>query len=281
MLDCVRSLLDQDYPSDRYELIVVENGSRRGIPAELSQLAQRSERPPVRCLELARGDANAARNAGVAAASGEMVCFVDDDSVAPSDWLAALVAGMLRNPQAGCVGGPVKPRFEHAPPRTCAEHELAGVTFDEGDRDRELGEVWGPNMAVRRSGFELAGMFREGLAFGQEWEWQRRLLAAGGRIVYVPDAWLWHRRSRSDLRVPALLREYVTRGWIQGRLRQPTPDGWRPGPLAGRALASLAHGLRRRCTRGLTDAALDAGRLAGVLAPPGSRSLRRDPGPGR
>jgi glycosyltransferase involved in cell wall biosynthesis len=269
LLDCVRSLLAQDYPSDRYELIVVHNGSSGGVPAELSDLAQGSERPPVRCLELARADANAARNAGVAAAGGEIVCFVDDDAVAPTEWLGALVAGVLRHPQAGCVGGPIKARFEHAPPRTCDRHELAGAAFDAGERDKELGGVWGSNMAVPRSGFELAGEFREGLAFGQDWEWQQRLQAAGGQVLYVPDAWLWHRRSRSDLRIPTLLREYVVRGWVEGRLHRPTPESWRPGALARGAIASLAHGLRRLCIRGLTDAARHAGRLAGVLAPPG------------
>ena len=281
LLDCVKSLLAQDYPSDRYELIVVHNGHGGDVAAELSELAQDSGRPQVRCLELARADANAARNAGVAAAGGEIVCFVDDDAVAPGEWLGALVAGVLRHPQAGCVGGPIKARFEHAPPRTCAKHELAGAAFDAGDRDKELNAVWGSNMAVPRSGFEVAGAFREGLAFGQDWEWHQRLRAGGGRIVYVPDAWLWHRRSRSDLRIPALLREFVARGWIESRLHQATPDDWRPGALAARALTSLRHGLQQRCTRGLTDAARDAGRLAGVLAPPGGRSRRPDREPGR
>jgi GT2 family glycosyltransferase len=270
LLDCVRSLLAQGYPSDSYELIVVHNGPGGGVPAELGELAHESERPPVRCLELARADANAARNAGVAAAGGEIVCFVDDDAVAPSEWLGALVAGVLRNPQAGCVGGPIKARFEHAPPRTCDKHELAGAAFDAGDSDKELGGVWGSNMAVPRSGFELAGEFREGLAFGQDWEWQQRLQAAGGQVVYVPDAWLWHRRSRSDLRIPTLLREFVVRGWVEGRLHRPTPESWRPRILARDAVASLSHGLRCLCTRGLTDAARHAGRLAGVLAPPGA-----------
>lgn len=134
-----------------------------------------------------------------------------------------------------------------------------------------MGEVWGCNMALRRTALDRIGGFRAGLRLQQEWEWEQRLLAQGGRIVYLPDAWLWHRRLASDLRLGRLAREYFLRGYRKGLLGQPIS----PAVLAGHAAASLAHGLRSRCSYGLTQAARECGLVCGELArlisPLGSR----------
>ena len=60
--------------------------------------------------------------------------------------------------------------------------------------------VWGANFAVRRSAVERIGDFDETLdrGHGDEEEWLMRLRAAGGRIVYLADAGLDHRRSAGD-----------------------------------------------------------------------------------
>jgi hypothetical protein len=132
-------------------------------------------------------------------------------------------------------------------------------------------------MALRREALVLAGPFREGLPLAQEWEWQRRLMAAGGSMVYLPGAWLWHRRSRSDLRVPSLVREFYARGHMIGRLT--LGDGGSLPPrrlIATRALRALWHGAAARCMRGLTDGARQAGLLRATLGPKagGPRSAR-------
>jgi GT2 family glycosyltransferase len=261
LADCLESLLAQDYPKDRYEIVVVENGSSEAA-ARVGALAADSVLPHVRYLHQRCADANAARNAGVRASRGDPVCLVDDDVLAPPGWLSTLVAAASRHPGAGCIGGPIRPRFEREPPRTCGGCVLAGAVFDEGPVEAEVEEVWGGNMAVPRASFESVGPFLEGLPVHQEWQWQRRLRAAGGRIVYAPDAWLWHRHFDSDLRVGGLVREYFQRGYTRGRLSEPPP----PRALAEAAVGFLGHALRARCTRGLTEAARHAGLLRAALA---------------
>ena len=60
--------------------------------------------------------------------------------------------------------------------------------------------VWGANFAVRRSAVERIGEFDESLdrEHGDEEEWLLRLREAGGRIVYLAEAGLDHRRSPGD-----------------------------------------------------------------------------------
>ncbi len=247
---CLESLTAQDYPS--FEVVVVDNGSVASpVPPD----------PRIRYLRQPRRDANAARNAGVQAARGDPVCFVDDDVVAPPGWLSGLVEGLRRNPSADCVGGGIRSRFESEPPRTCSDHELAGVSLDLGAADTEATEAWGANMAIRRSAFDSVGPFRPGLRRHQEWEWEQRLLEGGGRIVYVSGAWLWHRRGRDDMRVHSLLGEFFMRGWTKASLGFSVDLG-RTGR---RALDNLRHGVRRRCVRGLEEAARNAGLLCAAL----------------
>jgi glycosyltransferase involved in cell wall biosynthesis len=256
---CLDSLRAQEYPQDRFEIVVVHNGEHRdSIRARLEDEAG----PAVRHLTLAGADANAARNFGISAARGDPICLVDDDVVAPGPWLRALVEGLLRHTEADCAGGPVRPLFDRAPPRTCDRHELRSEVLDEGDREGQVGEVWGGNMAVRRAAIARVGPFRPGLARSQEWEWQQRLLAAGGSIVYVPDAGLLHVRSAADVALGTLVRETFLRGYLVGRLR-PRKRAWL---LPARAATALSHAARRRCTVGLTDAARRVGELCGTVA---------------
>jgi GT2 family glycosyltransferase len=249
LLDALESLLSQDYPAERYEIVVVANGTAVPPVVEAS--------PRVRLVSLPEANASRARNAGVGASRGDPVVFVDDDVVAPPGWLRALVTGSLRHREAGCVGGPVRARFDARPPRTCERHELAGTVLDEGADEREIDEVWGANMAVTRKALELTGPLLERTRAVEESEWQQRLLRAGGRVVYVPDAWLWHRRAAGDLRMPVLVRRAFQLGYTVVALGQEGPAA----KFFRQLIDSLRHALRARCTRGLTDAARALGSL--------------------
>lgn len=254
LADCVRTLLAQDYPDDRYEVIVAHNGHSEAPPLPAS--------PVLREVRIGRRDANAARNTALRAARGDPICLIDDDVLVPSHWLRAVVDGARRHPSAGCLGGPVRPRFEARRPRTCSGHELAGARLDEGPRDAHVDEVWSCNMAVRSAALDRVGLLREGLAVVHESEWEARLLKAGGSIVYLPDAWLWHRRLTSDVSPWSLLRDNFRLGYSVVALGQRLP-----ARHAGRrAAASLVHAARHGCTRGMTDAARALGSLTAIAA---------------
>jgi glycosyltransferase involved in cell wall biosynthesis len=111
--DCLDSILATDYPTDRREVLVVDNGSSDGT-ATLIQSR------PVRYLrEQKRGVSNA-RNRGIAESRGEILAFVDADCLVEPQWLTELVRPFA-DQEVGSVAGDL----QHAPPTTAAERQAA------------------------------------------------------------------------------------------------------------------------------------------------------------
>ena len=211
---------------------------------------------------------NAARNTGLDTTTAELVCFVDDDVDAATGWLRALLDGARRNPEHDCFTGPIRARFDGYQPRFCGR-EGPPITFlDLGPEERDAPHAWGANLAVRRRGIERAGRFDETLElYGDEQEWQARLRAAGGRIRWLPDAALDHRRAGDDARVSSLARAARARG--RAARREDVAAGSPPrieGEL--RVLAGcLLHGPLRRCANGPILTAHTLGRIEELLRP--------------
>jgi len=110
-----QSVVSQALARDRYELLIVDNGStdetERMIRTEFGSVPNlRYIREPI--LGLSR-----ARNTGWTQASGEFVAYLDDDAVAVPYWLEKIlhVFETVR-PMPGCVGGRIEPLWEVTPP---------------------------------------------------------------------------------------------------------------------------------------------------------------------
>lgn len=245
----------------RAEVLVVSDGADEATAA----VAARHE---ARLIELPRPQGtNAARNAGVAAAEGELIVFIDDDVEAPPGWLDALLAGVHAAPDRGVFGGPIIPRLEGGGPRACGREPAPITTLDLGSEDRDVAVVWSANMAIRRRAFEQVGGFDEQiLGRGEEEDWERRYIALGGRVRYLAAAGLDHRRAPSDATLRLLSRDAYRLG--RTARRYDCRKGQAP-PIRTelRTLTGCAwHTLRRRCAIGLVLGAHTAGRLREALA---------------
>ncbi len=103
LMRCLNSMLALERPPE--ELIVVDNASRD----ETRQAVAGFQAPfPVRYVFEAEVGVNAARNAGVAAASGDVISFTDDDAVVHAKWLSAVESAFLRDSRIGVVGGRIE-----------------------------------------------------------------------------------------------------------------------------------------------------------------------------
>ena len=225
----------------------------------------------ARVVELADAPGlNAARNAGIEASDGELVCFVDDDVEVRAGWLDALRAAAVAEPDVDVFTGPIHARFEDHAFRLCGREGPPVTAVDLGERDTDAQHAWGANMAIRRGAFARLGRFdeRQRLGSGDEVEWQDRVRASERpRIRYVAAAALDHRRAGADARLRSLARAAYHRGIASRRFDvargAPPPLAAELRTLAGSAL----HGPRFACMNGPVLVAHALGRLRAAVAP--------------
>jgi GT2 family glycosyltransferase len=185
---CVSSLLAMSYPRERFEIVVVDNGSGDGTRERL-----RAFGGAIRVLHEPTRGAAAARNAGVRAARAATVAFTDADCTVEPWWLGALLPP-LANPRVGVVGGPILSRVD------ANRIERFGDRIH--DQRRAIEEENPPyvasgNWASRVSVIVDAGYFDETLRRAQDVDLAWRILQAGLELVYAPSAIVRHRNEQT------------------------------------------------------------------------------------
>jgi GT2 family glycosyltransferase len=246
------------------EIVVVDND-----PADPATRAAVEAFGGARYVAEPRPGLSVARNAGLRAASGELIAFVDDDTAVHPGWLERLLAG-FETPRVLAVTGLVLPAELETRAQVVFESTMGGagrgyrpIRFDEAFFEPQVRfgvPVWaigaGANMAFRREAFERVGDFDERLGAGatgcsEDSELWYRVLAAGGECRYVPDSVVlhWHRRDDAALRrqahdylrghVAALFVQYANHGH-RGNLRRAALT--MPKYLLRRAVRELAVG---------------------------------------
>jgi glycosyltransferase involved in cell wall biosynthesis len=252
LADSLATLLRVDYPPERREVIIVDNGSTDRTPEIL-------DRAPVRRLfEPRRGTAKA-RNLGIEASRGEIVAFTDADCLVTKGWLRALVAG-FDGDEVGGVAGEILP----FPPRTAAERHAARTRHLSPRRylhRPELPFAVTANLAFRREVFDQVGLLDPEAPRGGECTdfCTRFFRGIGQRIVFAPRATVFHRHRSNTWE---LFRQQWNYGrghaYLYEKYAAELPWTWRHrrqawGDLARTAGALGTTGLRRATGRASRD----------------------------
>jgi glycosyltransferase involved in cell wall biosynthesis len=104
LADTLQSLSRQTRPAD--EIIVVDNASEDNSREVVSSF---QDKLPIKYLYEGKKGIPYARNCGATAARGDIVAFVDDDTVTDENWLKYIEMPFIRDPNIGVVGGLIKP----------------------------------------------------------------------------------------------------------------------------------------------------------------------------
>ncbi len=311
--EAVGSLLASRYPSDRFEVIVVDNRPpSEGTEGEGAVAGPLSD-PRVRILrEPISGGANA-RNRGLAEATGEIVAFVDDDVIADRDWLASVALGFDGGENVGAVSGLVMARELETEAQGWFEDyarfsgRLQRRAYDLGP-NRPLDDPLfpfdvgvlgtGANMAFRTAALRAAGGFdpafnTRALPGGTDVEALLRVMLRGWTVVHEPGAIVHHAHPREYDQLERRVYGYglgLTAILTKALIRNPRllPELARKLPR-GVAFALSPGSAKNGAKRDDFPAALTRLELRGMLRGPlayprGRREARRArprPGPGR
>ncbi|WP_223066909.1 glycosyltransferase [Paenibacillus caui] len=226
-LESLKSLDDLD----RIEVIVVDNRSTDDTEEVVRRFIKRN-RLTIQCtyiFEETQG-LSAARNAGIAAARGEIVAFLDDDAIPCREWIVTILSFFEDNPDVAAMGGKIRPFFESERPKwLVGPFELPYTIVNLGDSVKEYPasmHPYGANMAIRKEAFK-GGMFplelgRKGnlLLSGEETWLFEQIRKAGGKIIYHPDMEVEHFVPSSRLKEEWIIRRYYFQGISNGMKRE-------------------------------------------------------------
>lgn len=181
-----------------------------GGPYEIMVLpdeALEKEIPAVRVVPT--GPVGPAEKRDIAAqqASGEFLAFIDDDAYPRKDWLANALRH-FDDPRVGAVGGPAV-----TPPTDSLLQRVSGAVYTSllgggphayrylpVGRLREIDDFPSVNLIVRKKAFEEVGGFDTHFWPGEDTKFCLDLVKKGWKILYDPDALVWHHRRSSPLK---------------------------------------------------------------------------------
>jgi glycosyltransferase involved in cell wall biosynthesis len=183
---CLAAIGEQTYPCDRFEVLVIDNGSTDTTADVIRSF------PIAKLISEPAAGSYCARNRGLGEARGEYVAFTDADCVPDPTWLSEAVKAAHRHPTAGVLAGRVE-LFRAGPggSEACEKYESLFSGFNQA-RNVAKGFCITANWMSRRELLERFGGFNATLKSSADSEFARRIGAAGHPIVYVPDMVVKH-----------------------------------------------------------------------------------------
>ena len=234
LAECLSSLRELNYPD--YETIVVDDGSTDAT----SEIAAQAG---VRAVRVEHNGLAAARNAGVDAASNEIVAFIDADARADRDWLYHLVETIKRRDAAAAAGPNFAPDSQSA--RAAAMAAAPGLPREVRAGDDRLAQLCGCNMAITKAALVKVGGFDPMFtAAGDDVDLSWRLVASCETLAYAPGAVVIHERRAT---IGTYLRQQRGYGMGEGLLfrKYPLRSAEQDGMYAGPSwIGSLLGGAR-------------------------------------
>lgn len=232
---CLESVLNQEYPADRYEVIVADGGSDDGTREIVERMATRH--PNIRLIDNPGRMQAAGLNRAILASRGAVIARQDGHAQWGPNHLRRSV-DLLRETGADNVGGLQEAIGDGLSGRAIARamsspFGVGGARFRYSRDQQEMPTVF--LGTFRRSAFERVGLFDEAYPPHEDYELNERIRATGGRIVFSPDIRTWY-HVRDGL--TSLARQYYRYGRGKVRVARASPGVIRPYHLAAPALVA-------------------------------------------
>lgn len=184
--ECLDSLLEIEYPKDKYEIIAVDNSS---ADSSLNILKKYDDKINI-LIEEKKGP-SAARNKGIRESKGEIIVFTDSDCVVDKDWLKNIIIPFSEpdNELTGIVAGKIKTLNNNS------SIALSGDLIHDHKKaiNYDVPYAISMNWASRKNILTEVGLFDENFIRSQDSELALRIYKNGYKLVYADNAVIYHR----------------------------------------------------------------------------------------
>jgi cellulose synthase/poly-beta-1,6-N-acetylglucosamine synthase-like glycosyltransferase len=225
---CLNALHRQSIDRSRYEIIVVDDGSTDNTATVAEQVLNTSSAQDIRATQVIRathGGPAQARNLGTQAAQGRLLLFTDADCEPVSDWIEQISSvfvdpsisgakGTYRTRQTSLVARFVQQEYQERYDRL---QRLAPIDFVD-----TYSAAYRRDVFIDQGGFDAVGL---PTASVEDQEFSFRLTASGHRLVFVPEAVVYHQHNASLWRY--FRRKYYIGFWKITVLRRHPAKAWR------------------------------------------------------
>jgi mycofactocin system glycosyltransferase len=204
--ECLQSLSGLNYPADKIEVIVVDDGSKQNISGIVSSFAAKLIR-----LEESQG-ASACRNIGAQNAKGEILAFLDADCIADKNWLMEIVP-FLQIEGIGAVGGLVDSYYHRS---HLDRYEEVFSSLSMGKRVIFQGNIesnfYVPscNLLVKSVVFSAMGGFKKEMHVGEDVDLCWRIRKNSHILLYVPAGKIAHKHRNKLIKMLQRRKDYGT-----------------------------------------------------------------------
>lgn len=183
---CLKALVFQDFPKNKYEIIVVDDGSRD----RTKEMVKRFRK--VKLIEQKHKGPAAARNLGVRHSSGEIILFTDADCVPPRDWIRNMIKPFEDESVVG-VSGTYKTLNKKSLIARFAGYEIAD-RHKRMEKMERIDFVGTFSAGYRKNIFLKFRGFYTGFptSSGEDPELSFRIAKRGYKIVFNPKAFVYH-----------------------------------------------------------------------------------------
>jgi lipopolysaccharide/colanic/teichoic acid biosynthesis glycosyltransferase/glycosyltransferase involved in cell wall biosynthesis len=185
--DCLTALQQQTVTADSYEVIVVDDGSTDETAVIATRYGAAVIRHPHR-----RGAA-AARNSGIQAAQGEIICFTDADCRPDPDWIAQISQPLCQQPDIIGSKGIYGSRQRQLVARFVQLEYEDKYDLLHGQKTIDFIDTY--SAAYRREVLLANNGFDENVFYVEDQELSFRLAARGYKMVFQPEARVYHKHS--------------------------------------------------------------------------------------
>lgn len=192
---CLDSLLALDYPKEKMEIIIVDDGSTDSTTTILEEY-------PVLLLKSSHQGPSVARNLGIASARGDYIAFTDADCIVESNWLVELLKGFADSVLCAGVGGSQisAPDDSYLAKRIQNLLELLGFLGGYVKNYEKVTTVEhnaSCNVIYKADILKKSGGFLPGLFPGEDVELDYRIRKMGYSLRFQPTAVVSHYRPKN------------------------------------------------------------------------------------